>query len=564
MNIYLHVVAVILTFPCNIVALQAPYILSVKPLSSNTIAVKWRNNDVSTQGFIILCKKQSENQFSIKKTVTVNTDSTNDSVLMPKTTYYYAIKCFNGSDTSDISNIDSATTLNGIFVQPELLVGFDEVTFRNIFKIIDKSEVNRDMYIYKSLNGIDFSVFKKIEIQSPLPNDTITVIDSGINPNRWYEYFVREISGTDSVSSYKKSLFTLQYQTLLSPDKDTVLTLGEKLNDFPVKYKAWSMKTGDTILLDETGLGDSECSIINIKDPSKPKYEGTFKSNEPIGKYKCGTSFNNTLWSIKDSAISGESGVRSFIDKFVYSDNNFHFSKRLALIHKPGENFCCAYWSFNHKTFAPTDSNVFIVSTADLGMGHTYSIASLYNFYNDTCQRQVSCGGDKCSVQIVYCKNTFFQHVKSYFSLWESYQVISEQSSTWAERPQFDSSKIPQKVGRFYTFEPAITNSKNTIIDEANSLAIVFSATVMSIYRINTGVTTHVRKLLSDNFQSKVKSKSAISKIDIYNSLGKKICTIGGNERIQMETKLVSYSQGVYIVACRVGNTIVSTKKFVR
>lgn len=565
MKYYLKILVVILAVQGSLFALQAPYLLSVKPLSSNTITIKWRNNDISTQGFLVLCKSQSENQFSIKKIVDNNTDSTTDSGLMPKSTYVYAIKSFNGSDTSDISNIDSATTLEGKFVKPVLSVSFDEMKFQNVLTIKDSSEVNRDMYIFKSLDGKDFFALKKIEIRSPLSEKTITVIDSGATTNQWYEYFVKEVSDTDTVISDKQSLFSINYQTMLTPNKDSVLTLGEKLSDFPIKYNAWSMKIGDTILLSEQGIGDNECSVIEISDPSNPKYQGILKTNWPIGTYKYGMSINNTLLALNNSKYSislTESGLESVIEKFTYSNNDFHLINTVSLVNKePG----WIYQSFRHKPSIPSDSGVFIVSTAEVGMGHTHSFASFYNIYNDSCQWQIPCGRDKCTFQTIYSNNTIFEHVDMYYGTPEVYHIISKNSSTWAVSKQFDISKIPQKVGRFYTFEPEIRNSNNTIIDEDNGLAIVFNPTTMSIYKFNTtNYTKNIRKQSSDKMKFRLNNRGSISQVDIYNCLGKKICTVDGNNQDLVENKLTTYSRGIYFIVYKAGNTIASSKTLIK
>jgi len=120
-------------------------------------------------------------------------------------------------------------------------------------------------------------------VESPI-DYWYTVPDSTVNSNTWYMYYVVTYKGQQTLSSVSDTVFTFDVNAMKrsSPRKCTVL--GE-IGSFPIHYGSWCLKSGDTIALTETGAPDSSFTIIDVSNPSQPRFAGLGKSGAAVIHY---------------------------------------------------------------------------------------------------------------------------------------------------------------------------------------------------------------------------------------------------------------------------------------
>jgi|GEM_PF-7015798 hypothetical protein len=104
---------VLSAFSVTSAALQAPYLISAVSTIDCTVSVTWRNNDMGSQGFIILRKDSAAVSYrvidSVKSSVTLTYLDWKD--LKPSASYSYRVLAYNNAGISDTSNTLGVTTL---------------------------------------------------------------------------------------------------------------------------------------------------------------------------------------------------------------------------------------------------------------------------------------------------------------------------------------------------------------------------------------------------------------------------------------------------------------------
>jgi hypothetical protein len=205
--------------------------------------------------------------------------------LSPLTQYFYAIKAFSGTDTSDYSNIDSATTLRipHIFKRPVLQNALWNLAARTIdVKYYDSSNCELG---HKIMISEHFGPFEmKMDIISSDPSFTgdVSTNFSDVKLNTWYEIYVvtHDSAQNELVSQNIARVYTFNAQDMI--DKYPRMYLTKKISDFPIRLKGWALKNGDSILMTENNSPDSSYTILDVSDASKPVFKGYRKSIQPI------------------------------------------------------------------------------------------------------------------------------------------------------------------------------------------------------------------------------------------------------------------------------------------
>lgn len=141
--------------------------------------------------------------------------------------------------------------------------------------IVDSSNCEDGYLIYRDDNfSSHFNLISQIVSVKPKNmGDTIIWFDSTITLNEWYNYKVAVYKNTDTVFTEPCSTYTFRG---VQPEQVVKFT---KLSDIPLNYSIWSVKVGDSIILKENPSPAGKFTIINIKDPTVPKFDGYIDSS---------------------------------------------------------------------------------------------------------------------------------------------------------------------------------------------------------------------------------------------------------------------------------------------
>ncbi|HMD67598.1 MAG TPA: hypothetical protein VKF42_01880, partial [Chitinivibrionales bacterium] len=268
-------------------ALQAPYLFAADSVADTAIQLTWRNNSTAYLGIIVLRKTAGAGQYSAIDTSPGGATSFTD-VVRPsaQTTYYYALTAYSQTEHADTSNSDSVmiTPAPGIvflFAPLRLDAEWNAVSHIMTISFFDSSNVEAGYRILRSANFGTPQLIRDIPSVIPASTGTISFNDSSpVLPNTWYRYYGTVYRAADSsrtsqsnpVYAFDRNIMTNEL-IAAAPRK---CVLSNKIGSFPIKYRSWSLKAGDTIVLNEKGMpADSMFSIINVSNPAVPKYAGT-------------------------------------------------------------------------------------------------------------------------------------------------------------------------------------------------------------------------------------------------------------------------------------------------
>jgi hypothetical protein len=261
-------------------ALQAPSLYTADSASDTTVQLTWRNNSTAYLGIIVLRKTAATGPYSVVDTAPGTATAFTDTVRpATQTTYYYALTAYSQTEQADTSNVDSVkiSPKSMVFAPQNFAVSYDTLAHVVHMQFYDNSTVETGYKIYRSTNFAAFAMIQDIVSSIPSQKGVISSTDSAANPNTWYQYYVVAYNSQQSISSTVDTLYIFdEYAIARSVSKKCSLL--NKLSSFPIKYKSWSLKSGDTIVLNEIGAPDSEFSIINVSNPSAPIFAGTGNS----------------------------------------------------------------------------------------------------------------------------------------------------------------------------------------------------------------------------------------------------------------------------------------------
>ncbi len=266
-------------------ALQAPFLYSADSASDSTVLLTWRNNSTAYQGVIVLRKSGLSSQYNVLDTASGTSTSFVDTIRgQSRMILYYELTAFSQTEHADTSNADSA------FITPPPPIS----SFLSPFWLKDSSASGGKGFYISFLDSSTiengYRIFRITNLGAPLlVKDTPSVTPSSIGPiswydsfsaqpNTWYSYIAESYLGNDT-KSCTSSVFTFNKDSMTQQLKAAASrqwTVGTKLSSFPIRYRSWSLKAGDTIVLNEKGMPvDSMFSIINVSDPENPTYAGT-------------------------------------------------------------------------------------------------------------------------------------------------------------------------------------------------------------------------------------------------------------------------------------------------
>lgn len=260
-------------------ALQAPYLISAIALSDIRIVLTWRNNDIATQGFVILRKSESELSFTRIDSITNATVNTyTDSLLKDSTTYHYRIFAYGASVLSDTSNEQSVTTpkKNPVFKRPGLSVSFQTSGTSNFtsLTIYDSSDNEEGFIVYRSEEFSPlFNAIYEVNSVVTANNKSILLNDSTIKFNTWYIYKIAVFKNSDTLFSSNASIYTFR-----DPWVGEIVKF-QKISDFPISYPGGlAALGGDSIILKENPSPPEAYTAISVKDVRNPIFSGYIDS----------------------------------------------------------------------------------------------------------------------------------------------------------------------------------------------------------------------------------------------------------------------------------------------
>jgi hypothetical protein len=267
-------------------ALQAPFLYTADSASDTSVQLTWRNNSTAYLGVIVLRKTALAAPYTVADTAPGTATSLTDIVKpMAATTYYYALTAYSQTEHADTSSGDSvritppkSVPFDSILRPPlQLFITWDTATHACHVTFNDSSNVETGHRVYRSTNFGSFQMVKDIPSVIPAQEGYLTDTDATVSPNTWNLYAVETYKGQQVLRSDTDTIFTFDINSMKKtfPRKCSVLN---KIGSFPIKYGTWALKSGDTIVLNESYAPDSVFSIIDVSNPNAPRFAGTGKS----------------------------------------------------------------------------------------------------------------------------------------------------------------------------------------------------------------------------------------------------------------------------------------------
>jgi hypothetical protein len=255
--------------------LEAPYLISATVKNDSTVQLAWRDNDIAAMGFLVQRKDSTQTGFSTIDSVKVATTTAyNDKKnLHPLMLYTYRIIAYSGDSISTASGTLQVTMpdFKIILVPPGMkIIGWNYDTSRYVSIKFFGGTINENGYnIYRSEKGSPSILVGQIPYAEIVKTDTVTWTDSTTQFDRWYAYAAGVFStGTSMV--YGGGDYTYTFHTVKRQQPVTF----KKISEFPLNYAGMARsKAGDSIILKETPAPAGEFTIINVKDPLKPKFD---------------------------------------------------------------------------------------------------------------------------------------------------------------------------------------------------------------------------------------------------------------------------------------------------
>jgi hypothetical protein len=172
----------------------APTNLNATTVSSTQIDLTWTDNSSNETEFII--QRDTNSNFSSPVTLSTWGDDTNfsDLNLSPSTTYHYRVRARNATDSSDWSNVDSATTLaqtNPVAAPSNL--NATAVSSTQIDLTWSDNSSNETEFVLERDTSASFNS----PVAVTLPANTTGYASTGLTPSTTYHYRVRARNATE-------------------------------------------------------------------------------------------------------------------------------------------------------------------------------------------------------------------------------------------------------------------------------------------------------------------------------------------------------------------------------
>ncbi|HUI91807.1 MAG TPA: T9SS type A sorting domain-containing protein [Chitinivibrionales bacterium] len=473
--------------------LQAPYLFSADSVADTAVQLTWRNNSVDYQGIIILRKTVAAGTYEAIDTAPGTATSFTDAVRpTAQTTYYYALTAYSLTEHADTSNGDSASITPKstiVFVSPQnLSVFYDTLTHIVHVQFYDSSTVELGYKIYKSANFAAFEMIKDIVSSTRSQKGVISYTDSAVSPNTWYQYYALTYNNQQGLSSNVDTLFTFDLDAMARsiPRK---CSLSNKLSSFPINYKGWSLKFGDTIVLNETGAPDSTTfSIINVSNPSALIFAGTGKSPAAmLGKASLSKGPN---------IIGNEGPNMDSLVRYKYSSGEIHVVSGIMIPQLPSD--------FRYPaTYFPgfiSDSVFITMGSINFGFGDWVTMAARYSINNNIISFIDTTALDGYTVlnNKIYNGRYFFNAISpgNFLSTDSIVEIIDFNYSPKVKTIIRVSGQIefPIIADGIFIDAPVLKSAKNIFIDTVKNLAFALSDMELEVYncQITTGTTQNI------------------------------------------------------------------------
>jgi hypothetical protein len=492
----------VLVLSSTVFGLQAPFLYSADSVGDSTVMLTWRNNSTDYQGIIVLRKSETSAQFSAIDTAAGTVTSFTDKGVPPSDIpYVYTLTAFSAGEHADTSNRDTVRITPKppliIFFEPQRFhISWDSASHTMNITFFDSSTIEKGYKIFKSTNFGARLMIKDIPSSVPSSTGMISFNDSLVLPNTWYSYYGLVYSGDSSRESGSET-FTFDQNAMtneLARNVSKKCILSSKIGNFPIKYKGWSLKAGDTIVLNETGLPtDSMFSMVNVSTPTEPIFAGTGiskaaqlgKETLTKGQYIIGGIYAQLF------AFEYQTGVIRTIN-MVFTRSSFSYGINLCFLSDTTLLAAGSYLIFSGISSA---ENGYLLARYTL-KNNIFTFIDTMSFLPPTYSSMAGSEEYKLLASIIwngrYVINAIY--LKSSFS--------GSSTDTCAEIVDFNYPTLYPKyrIPRLVNFphivdgilieDPILKKANNVLIDTVKNLVFALSDTELSIYTCQIQVGT--------------------------------------------------------------------------
>jgi hypothetical protein len=284
------------------------------------------------------------------------------------------------SKMSDTSNNLSTITLPR---QPSLALSWKPDTSKDVQVILSDSSGEVTGYQLFRADDADTSFHQASQFLSANPGDSgeIQWHDTLISINRWYQYKALVYNNTDSLFSDPCSVFTY-YSIPITPAISF-----EKISEIPLAgANGWSAKVGDSIYFKDSISPANTFTVINVKDPAKPKLDGYIDSSV-LAEYPMETLipiyFKTGVYN-----VYGGTKVAKYNERVLIAENS-----TLKMFNVEGDTLAIADF-FNLSSSSATAFNINFSTSIDSTIAiQYYSFPAGFGYYKMCLLTQLTSSG---------------------------------------------------------------------------------------------------------------------------------------------------------------------------
>lgn len=249
-------------------SLTAPLLTSAESLSSRSVGLYFRNNDLETASIQIL-RIEGTQEWQIVDSVPAGADTWIDSSCLPNTWYSYALLGIRDNVLSDTSNSIEVLTLepDSMLYLPSLSVVWLDTAGICLVTVIGSSEAETGYYLQRRSPEGDWERIAEFISSVPSARDTIMYSDESAPKNTTVSYRATVFNDVEELSSHKQTVVTL---VPVDPTGSYSFT---RVCGFTVKSPAWIERAGDSVYFPEiTGENSVRIAVVSVTDPENPRF----------------------------------------------------------------------------------------------------------------------------------------------------------------------------------------------------------------------------------------------------------------------------------------------------